>query len=113
MVPLVVLLFFLGVDLLKVVCFVLVRSMSCWFCATSDKVITVALGSAVCMQPVVHAGTGSLPIRLLLLLALHVALIVSFCGTGGGVGSPVPTKLQPIPGNVPTFACSWIPAGIA
>ena len=44
-------------------------------------------------------------------------VIVLFCegsGGGGGGAEPCPMKLpNPIPRNMPTFACSWIPAEIA
>ena len=45
---------------------------------------------------------GSFPTRLPLLLLLHVAVILLFCGgTGGRGGEPCPTKLpRPIPENM-------------
>ena len=63
-----------------------------------------------CVQPVVHTGMGSLPTRLLLLLACMLRLSHSV-RTGGGVGSLV-QRSSSTPGNDPTSACSWIPAGM-
>ena len=51
--------------------------------------ITVALRGDVCVQPVVHTGLGSLPMRLLLLSICMLCLVHPVGGQGGGVGSPV------------------------
>ena len=50
---------------------------------------TVALRGDVCVQPVVHTGMGSLPMRLLLLSICMLCLVHPVGGQGGGVGSPV------------------------
>ena len=50
---------------------------------------TVALLGDVCVQPVVHTGMGSLPMRLLLLSICMLCLVHPVGGQGGGEGSPV------------------------
>ena len=57
--------------------------------------ITVALRGDVCVQPVVHTGMGSLPMRLLLLSICMLWLVHPVGGQGGRVGSPVTSTGAP------------------
>ena len=63
----------------------------------------------VCVQPVVHTGMGSLPMRLLLLSICMLCLVHPVGGQGEGWGALSNEAPPPHPRKRTHFVCSWVP----
>ena len=63
----------------------------------------------VCVQPVVHTGMGSLPMRLLLLSICMLCLVHPVGGQGEGWGALSNEAPPPHPRKRTHIVCSWVP----